>query len=244
MPHCTTCHKKYTRLTGLQRHRAVCELLSRSSFCKKADLEEQADLPPITELWSIVKTLATQVEKQKKEIQLLKQSEGIHQKKIKVKEWLDLHSKPKLTYHEWIETIEITKQHLQSIFDAGFVKGFINILQSISSLEDEQLILLLPLCAFNHKKNILYHFDGREWSILKIEDFKQFISGLYRKLMVHYKVWFDKNQSKIENINSSPIYLQNHSKMMGGIHGRADGIKRIHIGLYQFLKIAFATMTS
>ena len=66
MPHCTTCHKKYTRLTGLQRHRAVCELLSRSSFCKKADLEEQADLPPLTELWSIVKTLATQVEKQQK----------------------------------------------------------------------------------------------------------------------------------------------------------------------------------
>ena len=238
MPHCTTCHKKYARLTGLQRHRAVCELLSRSSFCKKADLEEQADLPPLTELWSIVKTLATQVEKQQKEIQLLKQSERIQQKKIKVKEWLDLHSKPSLTYHEWTEAIEITEQHLNNIFDDGLVKGLVNILQSICLLDMEQM-RTSPLCAFNHKRNILYHFDGREWSILKIEDFKQFIAMLYRKLMLHYKVWFDKNQSKIENLNSSPIYLQNHLKMMWGSHRRADGIKRIHIRLYQFLKKSF-----
>jgi hypothetical protein len=153
---CSICNKKFTRLTALRRHRGICELLNQSNRCQKADLEEIADLPPINELWSIVKTLVQENIKLKKDMEKIKNWVHTKKKKINIINWLNENKKPVLTFQEWKLKINIYDSDLNLIFDNGFITGIAYILERNLKLTEE-----LPIRAFQQKSNCLYIYEDK-----------------------------------------------------------------------------------
>jgi hypothetical protein len=236
---CSICGKQYKRLGNLRRHRLVCELLCRSVDVQENEQEDVSDCPSRFEMWKIIKIQAVQLEKLQKELHSLKQSGLRVQRKIKVLEWLNQKAKPKLSYSKWIETFTLTNKHLHMIFDTNFIKGFINILQSIILIDN---VDTSPLCAFCHKNNILYYFDGEKWSVMQFSIFKTLINTLYQELLVYFSVWYKQNQNKFESLDSSPKWQENLRKFMGSGKERDESIQYIKKGFYKNLKIPFSSV--
>jgi len=236
---CIICGKRYKRLGNLKRHRLICELLNRSTDCQEVELEELTDRPSIGEMWRIIKMQAVQLEQLKKEVVSLKQSRLRVQRKINVLEWLNQQVKPKLSYSKWIETFSLTADHLHMIFDRGFIKGLINILQSVFLIGDGNT---RTLYAFQHKKDILYYFDGNKWLVMQFRTFKELINALYSKLMVYFNIWYEQHQNKIAALDSSAKWQVSIRKFMGDNKNRNESIQCIKKGFYKKLKVTFSSV--
>ena len=234
---CSVCGKRYKRLGYLRRHRLACELLYRSKSIQDAEQEEVKDCPSRVEMWKLLKIQGDKIDKLEKEIHSFKQMGFRARKKMNVIEWLNQQVKPKLSYSKWKETFALSEQHLQMIFDTDYTKGFISILQSVFLMgTDEER----PLCAFRHKKNILYYFDGEKWQIMPNNMFKSWLDSLYsRELMTYFKIWYTQNQNKLESLDSPPIYQKKLKKILGGGKNRDEHTESIKKGFYKQLKVPF-----
>jgi len=236
---CSICGKQYKRLGNLKRHRLICELFCRSTDCQEAEHEEVTDCPSRMEMWRIIKIQAVQLDTLKKEIQSLKRSNiGAH-RKIKVLEWLNQQVKPKLSYAEWVTTATLSEKHLQMIFDTNYIKGLVNIIQSVFLMDEGDYI---PLYAFQHKKNILYYFNGNKWEVMQFSIFKQWVDTLHTELMAYFNDWYTQNLSSISSLQSGAHWQENVSKMMGGGKDPGETIQHIKISLYNTLKVTFASV--
>jgi len=160
---CSICNKKFTRLIALRRHRGICELLNQSNHCQKADIEEITDLPPINELWSVVKTLVQENIKLKKDLEKIKNWVHTKKKKINIINWLNENKKPVLTFQEWKQKINIYDSDLNLIFDNGFITGIVYILERNLILTEE-----LPIRAFQQKANCLYIYEDKSKLLEKV----------------------------------------------------------------------------
>ena len=146
---CSVCGKRYKRLGNLKRHRLVCELLCRSKTIQDAEQEEVKDCPSRFEMWKLLKIQGEKIDKLEREIHSLKQIGFRVRKKMNIIEWLNQQVKPKLSYSKWKETFALSEKHLQMIFATDYIKGFINILQSVFLIDGEED---RPIYAFHHKK--------------------------------------------------------------------------------------------
>ena len=234
---CSVCGKRYKRLGYLKRHRLACELLYRSKSTQDAEQEEMKDCPSRFEMWKLLKIQGEKIDKLEKEMHSVKQMGFRAQKKMNVIEWLNQQVKPKLSYSKWKETFTLSEKHLQMIFAADYIKGFINILQSVFLIDGVEE---RPLYAFQHKKNILYYFDGEKWQMMPVNMFKRWLESLYNKeLMTYFKIWYAQNQNKLESIDSPPIYQKNLQKILGGGKSMDERTQSIKKGFYKQLKVPF-----
>ena len=235
---CSVCGKRYKRLGNLRRHRLACELLlCRSKTIQDAEQEEVKDCPSRVDMWKLLKIQGEKIDKLEKEMHSLKQMGFRARKKMNVIEWLNQQVKPKLSYSKWKETFALSEKHLQMIFTTNYIKGFINILQSVFLITGAEE---RPLYAFRHNKNILYYFDGEKWQIMPDSMFKSWLDSLYRReLMTYFKIWYTQNQNKLESLDSPAIYQQNLKKILGGGKSRAEHTESIKKGFYKHLKVSF-----
>jgi hypothetical protein len=262
---CSICNKKFTRLTALRRHRGICELLNQSNRCQKADLEEIADLPPINELWSIVKTLVQENIKLKKDMEKIKNWVHTKKKKINIINWLNENKKPVLTFQKWKLKINIYDSDLNLIFDNGFITGIVYILERNLILTEE-----LPIRAFQQKSNCLYIYEDKGnllekvptkgellekvptkgrfapgvggvsppgWRILETDEFKELISYVNKNLLIYFKKWYNKNIKLINDPTNDDTYQKNIIKIMGGKVPYDQRIKKINSKLFKYLNI-------
>jgi len=229
---CSICKKKFTRLTSLRRHRAICELLNQSELCQKADLEEISDLPPLIELWSVVKTLVQENIKLKKDMEKIKNWVHTKKKKINIINWLNENKKPVLTFQKWKLKINIYDSDLNLIFDNGFITGIVYILERNLILTEE-----LPIRAFQQKSNCLYIFEDKGWRILKTDEFKELISYVNKNLLIYFKKWYNKNIKLINDPTNDDTYQKNIIKIMGGRVPYDQRIKKINSKLFKYLNI-------
>ena len=263
---CSICNKKFTRLIALRRHRGICELLNQSNHCQKADIEEIADLPPINELWSVVKTLVQENIKLKKDLEKIKNWVHTKKKKINIINWLNENKKPVVTFQKWKLKINIYDSDLNLIFDNGFITGIAYILERNLKLTEE-----LPIRAFQQKSNCLYIYEDKGnllekvptkgellekvptkgrlapgvggvfppgWRILETDEFKELISYVNKNLLIYFKKWYNKNIKLINDSSSNDdTYQKNIIKIMGGKVPYDQRIKKINSKLFKYLNI-------
>ena len=72
--HVCSCGKKFQRI-GAFKGIGICEILNEKSHIQKKELEEISDIPPMDQLWIIVKTLVIENKNLKEEIKGLKKLE-------------------------------------------------------------------------------------------------------------------------------------------------------------------------
>lgn len=229
MVHTCSCGKTFQRLNAFKRHRGICEILREKTDIQKKELEETSDIPPLGEMWLIIKTLVEENDKLKKELKKIKASVGIQNKRIKVLDWLNVNIKPEMDYEEWFNTIKIKENDLTKIFEMGFMNGMVDIIENINN---EQIR------AYNQKPNKLYIYINCEWKILELYDFKSLIFNIQKNLLHHFIKWSNDNQDIVFD-HQSDSNMNKTKEIMGGSRTFSQTIKPLYNKLYRSLKINF-----
>ena len=231
--HKCSCGKPFHRLYLLQRHRGICEILRQNNNIQENCMQEIDDLPPLTELWSIVKTLV--IENQKLQFQMNNMKIWIRKQKkhVNVIDWLNNNYISNISYCEWKEFLQINDDDLHLIFNHGFILGIFYILQNNLSLNNQDI---LPIRGFDQKPNVLFVCNNKKWRMIDNKEFKNLISEIQKKIMEHFKIWMDRNQKMINNTDNNDEWHNNLIKVMGGKYPYEEAVRRINSKLYKYLK--------
>ena len=229
MVHICSCGKKFQRINAFKRHRGICEILREKTHIQKKELEETSDIPPLGEMWFIIKTLVKENDKLKKEIKRIKANVGIQNKRIKILNWLNTNNRPESDYNEWIKKICIVQEDLSKIFNMGFLNGMLDILENINKQQ---------IKAYNQKPNKLYIYVNYEWKILDLYNFKSLISNIQGTLVKHFIKWSNNNQDIVFDDQSNE-YANKTKELMGGSKSFSQTIKPLYNKFYRSIRIDF-----
>jgi hypothetical protein len=232
MNHCSCCGKTFKHASAFRYHRSVCELLKLSKHEQEDLLEEDSDLPPASDLWRIVKTLASRQEKILQELEKMQNWVQRQKRKISIIDWLNENSTPSVSYDDWIDSFEIVADDIKLVFNHGFILGILEILKRQLSLNNEHE---LPIRAFEQKPNVLFVHKENGWRVYESDEFKRLISIIHRKITMHFKEWCEKNKKLAYNLNNE-TYQQNVIKIMGGNRPYDESVRKVNSKLYKYLK--------
>jgi len=242
---CPFCEKEYhiRKKTEYERHVILCELISSSN--KQVDIEDdEENMPSQFQMYKMLKELSVQNKKlQEKVINLEKIIQrGVSLKKVDILERLNSQSQqkqPEDTYHEWISSIDITEEDVESLISD-------NIVQVISAIISRQLAIIqeniqLPIISCDLKKSMIYIYgvfedsgimthttpssspennsasyilgNGQRWIKMEPEHFMILICSLYKKLLTVLQIKWRATNAKRYNFDD--IYI----KILGKITG-------------------------
>jgi hypothetical protein len=172
------------------------------------------------------KSLAVQNESLRQDVEELKKG-GIKKKALKPLEWLQTNIQPATSFEQWQNELCIEKTDIYLIFDKGYIKGNVNILQRLLLIKDEPGGDGPPICAFARKR-VIYQYNGNKWETMNMEVFTKLMRKINKNLLNHFSKWADDNDAQIRNINSSNKYLLNFSNIMGGGKSMKENIPKIY----------------
>jgi hypothetical protein len=232
MNYCGYCGKSFKHASAFRNHRSICELFKLSKHEQEVLLEEEANLPPASDLWRVVKTLVTRQEKILQELEKMKNWVQRQKRKISIIDWLNENSTPSISYNDWINSFEIVAADINLVFNYGFILGILEILKRQLSLNNEHE---LPIRAFEQKPNVLFIHKEEGWRVYELDEFKGLISVIHQKITIHFKEWCEKNKKLAYNLNNE-TYQKNVIKIMGGNLPYDESVRKVNSKLYKYLK--------
>lgn len=231
---CCYCSKNYKIRKAYDKHVIVCSIFAKSKHEKKVENEEIENLPTMRELYGMIKMLM--IKNEKLERQVSKMNTWINNKKrINVVEWLNENNRPEMNLYEWIETIEITNEHMEYVFNHNFVEGVNLTVREIVSKDLEKI----PIKAFDERDNALYVYNGeeRKWELISQEQFERIFVRITKGLMNQLKFWQDRNKDRLFQNGFTEKYIENVKKITGGNLTREQQHNKLKLSLYNSLKV-------
>ena len=229
---CSYCKKQFIRKIYFDNHYSICQIKQLAHDTSESTKQTIDDLPTKRDMWLMIQQLSKRyitLEKKYIEIEKYVQKE---KKKLNILDYLNKPStlKPIISFTKWLERFEITSTDLQFMFKNGYVSGISNCI--IRNYKTDEL---LPLCAFENKKNILYIFNQDNiWVPLNREIFKTHINKIHKSLSELFVIWQKKNEDKIFECDIYSKKYNNYCKIILGddIDERIQ-IKRINNMIYE-----------
>jgi hypothetical protein len=197
--------------------------------------ENNEHIPSNSELYSIIQILVNKCSALEKKVESLQGSLHKNNRKFDILEWLNNQNiKNVCSFNEWINSIIITINDMELVFENGFIKGIQLIIENILPLSNNTRIN--PIKAYTQKDNILYIFNGQSWEIMTAEVFELFVYKITKGLLSQFKCWQDKNANRRDD-NFTKKYSENVKKILGGSLSREQQVNKIRVLLYNHLKI-------
>jgi hypothetical protein len=232
---CLYCSKTYIKKDTLNRHTILCSFNSKKIGDKELC---RTDIPPISDLYSIIVDLSLKYDKLQADYDKL--SNWVQQKKRKINiiDWLNEKCRPMISHDKWLDEIILTRKHLNYVFNYDFVDGIIYILQELLVIGDN---IHNTIKAFDYKEGILYVYDrineeDLNWHIMTGEEFQKMVRCISLNIMGQFKIWQDENMDKMEDDAFSRTYIINFKKVMGNTDYNSQ-YNKIRNKLYKYLKI-------
>jgi len=129
---------------------------------------------------------------------------------------------------------------MESVTEHNFIEGVNRIIKRIvknntNSLEME--MENLPIKAFEQRDNALFIFNGKEWSLMTVEQFDCIFNKITKGLINQLKLWQDKHKNRLFDSGITEKYIENVTKLTGGNLTREQQYHKIKQGFYNHLKI-------
>jgi hypothetical protein len=230
---CGYCNKIYKIESAYNKHTQMCKLFMKSKNNKQPENNEH--IPSNSELYSIIQILVNKCSALEKKVESLQGSLHKNNRKFDILEWLNNQNiKNVCSFNEWINSIIITINDMELVFENGFIKGIQLIIENILPLSNNTRIN--PIKAYTQKDNILYIFNGQSWEIMTAEVFELFVYKITKGLLSQFKCWQDKNANRRDD-NFTKKYSENVKKILGGSLSREQQVNKIRVLLYNHLKI-------
>jgi hypothetical protein len=187
--------------------------MTKSIEDMKKDNEEYSDTPTVRVLYEIILEMNYKMVKMETKLGEYEKWIETKKRKINIIDWLNDKYKTNCSYNEWFNTIKISRDHLEMVFQMDYILGFSAILQILLPIENEYTI---PIKCFDNKDNILYIFDGEKWDIMSGDLFEKLMMTLSKKIIGEFINWQNEHSDKLKNDEFAIMYAQNMKKIMCG----------------------------
>ncbi len=235
-----SCGRTFGRLLYLQRHRTCCELLRETKHVRERDLEQRADVPPLSDIWFLLQEVVEKLTKIEAANKELEKWVKVKKRRLDAIKWLDDNCSPPIDYPTWLAGIKVNQTNLNLIFEYGFISGVLQILELALPLDSE---IEHPLRGFAHKPNVLFVYSETKWAQMTLDQFKSLICKLHLKIHLQFKKWCDANQTLINDVHNNDEWHRNTQKVMGGSLNYVTVIKKLHKLLYNYIKSSLHNVT-
>lgn len=235
-PHfeCHHCSKHYKIKKAYDRHILICGVISKTTKERKRENEEYENIPSMKEMYEMIQILIVKNDNLEKQVN--KMSKWINnKKKVNVIEWLNENNIPPINFNQWLETIEITSEYMEFVFDHNFVEG-INL--TARELVNKDLETL-PMKSFEQKEGVLYIYNGIEnkWEIINSSQFDTLFIKITKGLLGQLKLWQDKNRQRLYQHGFTEKYIENVKKITGGDLSKEQQNNKLKMAFYNALKV-------
>lgn len=214
---CKNCSKVYQRESAFEKHKLIC-------------IKVEKDIENLN-IKELVLELIKKNKKLESDILELQRWVTTKKKKIIIVDWLNENIKPDLIFSHFIENIKIHEYELDIIFENSIVEGIVEIINNYL-----QRCECYPIKAFEQKDNTLYVYTENGWKLLTNDDYIVIISNIYKNIMTAFKIWQDKNESRLYTNEFSEKYVKYVKKIMGGDIPIERQRAKIHRNLYKYIK--------
>lgn len=198
---CPTCHKEYQRKDFYKKHIILCDLLQDTKICK----EELQDIPNSHEMYIMLQELACKLNKCTHECTMLRNRIKILEKKDKInsilpEEYLAQNKRCDINYDKWIDTFNITKNHILQFVDTNYINAICNIIKDNHNFNS-------PLAGFKYKnKNNIMIFNNTYWIDFTHKNIKILIDNFTQRILMNEHNISSENFSDIiKNITTKEI---------------------------------------
>ena len=212
---CVTCTRKYISKYYFDRHIICCK---NNFICDKErsiNNEEISDTPSVRDLYVLIKDLTVKTNSMQNKINELTTYINNKKKRLNAMEWLSMYCKPSQSFTLWLNSISITRLHLELIFNNGFIIGISLILQEYfqSKIENDTNI---PIQALSLKKNVIYYYSETDssWNLMQNKELENMVNNIKKKLICEFNLWQNENSHRMQDDNFSKIYHQNIIKLL------------------------------
>ncbi len=241
---CKYCNRIYKKQINYTQHILFCEILNKTKQEKEQEEDILDTIPSQYELFQIVKILISKYDKLNKDNENLKQLISNRKKKLNVIDWLNLNCNPNITFLEWLNNIKIEEKELEYVFNLGNIDGIILILQEYCSTIENNNI---PIKSFNQKENTIYIYEIENnkkgiWKIISKEELDLLFGTLNKKIIDIFKIWQEKNISKLEQDDFAIEYIQKVRKILGKTENQDIENNKLRNKLYKYLKVNIKTL--
>ena len=140
---------------------------------------------------------------------------------------------PTLKYMEWIKSLNVTQEHMDTVFSQGYIQGMSFI---ICSLIEQTLggppIVLKP--NNNNKKNNIYIYVEDKWTQMESKQLETLVDVVQSKLLKLFKQWKVDNPKYLTEPYSE-ILSKYHQNILGTKTPKITTIQRIQTTLCRSL---------
>ena len=217
-PHCRT---SFPTKSILKHHTGICNFIHTSAYEHTIDrYYNPLELPSQESMVHYMIHLTTKYQELEQKFAKL-QSSIITTRRKTIQEYLEQLTPPDKTFAEWTNSIEITQNALEIVFQNDLKSGIQQVLDIPTSN--------LPIRAFSQKPNIFYLYDtDSEWRQMNADEFTKFVNKLERKIQRKHEEWVQEYRR--ENNTSEKAQNEAMAKM-AKVHGfgerpRAPFIKK------------------
>lgn len=229
---CGICNRTYVLKTYYDRHVICCNNLFISNQERANNIEEIDDTPSVRDLYILIQDLTIKSVGMQKKIDELTTIINNKKRRLNAIEWLNTYCNPTQSFNNWLTNLSIVRNHLEFIFNNGFIVGLSLSLQELLQTDAE---LDMPIQALSLKKNTIYYYEDSTWKILTNTELENIINIVKKKLLSEFKVWQDENSHMMQDDNFSKTYHQNVIKLIACNIPMPILMSKIRIKLYNHL---------
>lgn len=228
---CNTCNKQYIRKDAYDKHVLLCATINRTHNNKfnqnnkiNQELKENSYEPSNKELFIMLTNLNSKYDKLMNDYSVLKSYVDTLKNKINIIDYLNSECCSDLSIFQFINNININIDHLQVIFENGYLNGITSILLKYIDLQILENINI-PIKAFTRKHQVCYinissidnlndnqnHDIKYKWVILDYDNLYKLFNIINSKILNTFTVW---NKNAIETMDYDkyselyPIYMK------------------------------------
>ena len=138
---------------------------------------------------------------------------------------------PTLKYMEWIKSLTVTQEHMETVFSQGYIQGMSFI---ICSLIEQTLGGPPILLNQNNKKNHIYIYLEDKWNQIETKQLETLVDVVQSNLLKLFKQWKIDNPKYLTD-QYSEILSKYHQNILGTKNPKLSTIQRIQTNLCRSL---------
>lgn len=197
---CSYCARTYRLVENYNKHIITCEFFHKSQLQSQDDFQLSVEtMPSPREMFLLMRELAHKCSTLEQDVANLKQIVYVRQKK-QITEWLNQHriSPSPPSFVEWYETIYITMDHLQRVFDYDLTEG----IKYTVGHAIQCSMIRRPISAFSQRSGSIYIYQKQPesevhgWRVSANEDLERMVHCLERKFLITFVKWQKENQAR------------------------------------------------
>lgn len=225
---CSLCGKKYKTSINLNKHKILCDTLTRAK--KKnltEDFVETEPIPTQKQMYKIILDLSLKCNYLEEKVENMQKWVDRRKKKLNIIDWLQNQQvKPEKMFEEWYKQTFILKEEIEILLHNSFIQVFTEIIQRIFTSSNCKEVQI-PIYASIDKQNILYIYkntiqtqvqtqvQNRKWIEASKEDILEFFKQIHFQMVKAFLEDKKKNEEKINESDSlADVYNKTNIKLM------------------------------